>query len=169
MINQGAGREWTSCSRGGPLVERALGIMQNQLGADHPDVLRTQRILAGMLFDLGDPARAEQLLRQQVARRIATAAEDSPAVATDLHLLGTALQAAGRLDEAETAMRNALARRLAATPVESLALASSKVGRAPCWSRMPFRGDRTGGPDPGSYGRRGNRRGIDSPGRPASS
>ena len=91
-----------------PFLEEALATRQNLLKPGHPDVAETQAELGGVLYDMGEYAKAESLFHESLRiRRAAYGAHEAVAEALTNHAM--ALQAMGDLDEAERLYRESLA------------------------------------------------------------
>lgn len=96
--------------RNGEAAERyevVLRMEQAALGGDHPDVLATMSILAGVLMKAGEVGRAEPLLRRQLeltARIHGPTRRESAAV---MDRLAEALSRLGKETEATQLRRNA--------------------------------------------------------------
>jgi len=92
-----------------PLAERALGLHEQLLGADHIHVARTANNLALILQALGRPAEARPLFERAVEIRVAVLGPDHPDVAGSLNNLGMALQGLGDRAAAQAAYERAVA------------------------------------------------------------
>lgn len=93
------------------LVSEALAIRENELPADHPDVLESVNQL-GVLYRRQEKLdQAEPLLRRVLTTREAAPEPDTLAIALALNNLGNLLWSQERLEEAEVVHRRALAMR----------------------------------------------------------
>ena len=92
-----------------PLYRRALEIVKQTFGPDHPDVGTCLNNLAALLLDTNRLAEAEPLMRRALAIDEASFGPDHPNVSTCLNNLAQLLQDTHRLAEAEPLMRRALA------------------------------------------------------------
>lgn len=93
---------------GAPLVIRGYEMQEAMLGKDHRHTLRYALGMARALAELGETARADSLLRDNLARRLDTYGEGTEVARTRLDL-GRLLRDEGRLDEAVAELEAALA------------------------------------------------------------
>lgn len=82
------------------LLQRALAIQQEKLGADHPHVADTLHSLGVCIREAGRAVEAEVLLRQALKIKKETWKDDPLSFARILHSLGVCLYKAGREEEA---------------------------------------------------------------------
>ena len=92
-----------------PLMRRALAILENSLGTDHPHVAIGLNNLGLLLRDTNRLAEAEPLYRRALAIDEKSHGPDHPKIATRLNNLALLFQDTNRLAEAEPLMRRALA------------------------------------------------------------
>ena len=94
-------------SRAQALIERALEIQRRVLGPEHPDTLRSMRILASVLEDEGHHEEAEKMKRQtlEIDRRVL--GPDNDETLRCLSSLTTTLRGKGDYAEAEKLDREA--------------------------------------------------------------
>ena len=85
---------------------RALSIVENETGSDHPDTAGLHRELAELGLARGWLIEAESHARQGLEIR-GTPDRTDPEAATDATVLAAILIAAGRNDEAEPLLRQA--------------------------------------------------------------
>jgi tetratricopeptide (TPR) repeat protein len=90
-----------------PLIRRALKIVEQSFGENHPDVARDLNNLAQLLKATNRLAEAEPLMRRALKINEKSFGENHPKVARDLNNLAQLLKATNRLDEAEPLMRRA--------------------------------------------------------------
>jgi CHAT domain-containing protein/Tfp pilus assembly protein PilF len=91
-----------------PLAERALAIVKQILGEEHPGVADMLNNLAGLYMDQGRYAEAEPLYRQALEMSKRLLGEEDLDVATSLNNLAVLYQYQGRYAEAEPLYRQAL-------------------------------------------------------------
>lgn len=91
------------------LCARALAILENALGPDHPDVARALNNLGVLYMELGRYAEAEPLLTRALAIREIELGPDHPRVALTLHNLGIVHMELARHKEAESFHMRAMA------------------------------------------------------------
>ncbi len=92
-----------AAGRGEEAVRRYEGVLtleRNSLGEDHPDVLATLGILAGLHMKCGRPDRAEPLLRRQLAMTERLHGPNRRETASTMDRLAEALSRLGREQEA---------------------------------------------------------------------
>ena len=114
----GAGRLWNSFGyylhavadypAARAAYERALKILEKQLGPDHPNVAALVNNLGSVLQDLGDLAGARQAFERALKIFEKQLGEDHPNVATLVNNLGRVLQDLGDLAGARQAFERAL-------------------------------------------------------------
>ncbi|MGA7194749.1 MAG: toll/interleukin-1 receptor domain-containing protein, partial [Anaerolineales bacterium] len=88
--------------------ERAIKILEANLGKDHPQVATGVNNLAGVLQDLGDLAGAKKLFERALKIDEAAFGPDHPTVARDVNNLGLVLQDLGDLAGAKKLFERAL-------------------------------------------------------------
>ena len=91
------------------LGARALAILENALGPDHPDVARALNNLGVLYMELGRYAEAEPLFTRALAIREIELGPDHPRVALTLHNLGIVHMELARHTESESFHTRALA------------------------------------------------------------
>ena len=91
-----------------PLYHRALAIVEQSSGAEHPEVATRLNGLALLLKSTNRLAEAEPLYRRALAIDEQSYGAEHPKVAIRINNLATLLQATNRLAEAEPLMRRAL-------------------------------------------------------------
>jgi tetratricopeptide (TPR) repeat protein len=91
------------------LMRRALAIIEQTCGAEHPDVATLLNNLAVLLKDTNRLAEAEPLMRRALVIDEQSFGADHPTFAIDLNNLAQLLQVTNRLIEAEPLIRRALA------------------------------------------------------------
>jgi serine/threonine-protein kinase len=120
------------------LASRALALSRSTGGPQHPDVVRSHRLLGLATGALGKQEEAASSFRAALDIDRALGAGDSAEAATDLHHLGYALVQAGHLDEGERHIVGSLAMRRAllapghediATSLAGLAFVRGRQGR----------------------------------------
>ncbi|MGH7639195.1 MAG: tetratricopeptide repeat protein, partial [Gemmatimonadaceae bacterium] len=90
-----------------PIFSRAVGIGEQQLGTDHPDVVILLNDISRLYLRHGAHAHAEPLLQRLLDIKRAKG-EEHPEVATVLASIASVRQALGRHDEAEQLWRRVL-------------------------------------------------------------
>lgn len=90
-----------------PILSRAVAIGEQQLGADHPDVVILLNDISRLYLRHGAHAHAEPLL-QRLLEIKRVKGEEHPEVATVLASIASVRQALGRHDEAEQLWRRVL-------------------------------------------------------------
>jgi eukaryotic-like serine/threonine-protein kinase len=93
------------------LLEEALKLRRQTLGAEHPDVAASLHHLAGLAFKKGDFAGSETLHREALQLRRKLLGSEHLDVANSMDDLGKSLLERGKLTEAEPLLREALALR----------------------------------------------------------
>ena len=93
-----------------PLQDSALSIRLRELGADHPDSLRSRNNMGELLQDAGRIDDAEPHLRTALDGRRRVLGEDAPETLDSIGNLGTLLRAQGKAAEAEPYYREVLER-----------------------------------------------------------
>ncbi|MBV8197900.1 MAG: tetratricopeptide repeat-containing protein, partial [Candidatus Eremiobacteraeota bacterium] len=88
---------------------RALALLENALGPDHPDVSRALNNLGVLYMELGRYAEAEPILGRALAMREAELGPDHPVVGRTLHNLAIVYMELERYAEAESLHKRALA------------------------------------------------------------
>ncbi|WP_293044606.1 CHAT domain-containing protein [Moorena sp. SIO1F2] len=91
-----------------PLAERALGIRQQVLGEEHPDVATSLNNLAQLYSRQGRYQEAEPLYQQSLDLRKRLLGEEHPDVATSLNNLAVLYSRQGRYQEAEPLYQQSL-------------------------------------------------------------
>ena len=86
-----------------------LGMLREQLGADHEDVTEQTWTLAASQAEQGKPEAAESLFRQVLASRLRADGASSTGVAAALSGLASSLFEQGRFSESDSLYRQALA------------------------------------------------------------
>ncbi|MCP3961609.1 MAG: serine/threonine protein kinase [bacterium] len=92
-----------------PLLEEALEMRRQILGAQHPVVGESLYHLAEILTLTGEYPRAEALLEEAVEIQRTASGDDNPKLARSLRQLAWLLSVKGEYDEAESLNRKALA------------------------------------------------------------
>jgi tetratricopeptide (TPR) repeat protein len=108
-INVALGLEWLASlyrsqgrySEAEPLYGRSLSIVEQQLGADHPDVAASLNNLAGLYKSQGRYSEAEPLYGRSLSIREQQLGADHPDVANSLNNLAGLYESQGRYSEAE--------------------------------------------------------------------
>ncbi|HKE00473.1 MAG TPA: tetratricopeptide repeat protein [Planctomycetota bacterium] len=116
-IRDAIGQTYASLGREGealPHLERALSLIERELGASDPETLRARTVLAGAKVNLGKYAEGEAGLRQALPPLRAALGAGHRDVLVNQRLLGTAVWRLGRLDEAASLLRDAVAEARAA-------------------------------------------------------
>jgi len=90
------------------LYEKALAIVENTFGPDHPDVARLANNLGNVLADVGDLEGAKKLYERALRIDEKVYDTDHPNVATDVNNLGTILHDIGDLMGAKKLYERAL-------------------------------------------------------------
>ncbi len=93
----------------GPLLSRALAILEKTLDPDHPDVGQTLNDLAVLYCDQGHYEEAEPLLKRALAIREKTLGPDHPEIGQTLNNLAILYVDQGRYEEAEPLYQRDLA------------------------------------------------------------
>jgi tetratricopeptide (TPR) repeat protein len=83
------------------LLQRCLTTLENQLGADHPDVATSLNNLAFLYYLQGRYSEAEPLYLRSLSLRESQLGADYPDVATSLNDLALLYESQGRYSEAE--------------------------------------------------------------------
>jgi tetratricopeptide (TPR) repeat protein len=91
-----------------PVLRELLAIHEQQLDADHEDLLLDQHALGVALFDKGDLAEAESLTRRALAGRERTLGPEHRDSLRSLEILAAVLHTKGDLSGAELLYRRAL-------------------------------------------------------------
>ncbi len=107
------------------LVEEALKLRRQTLGAEHVDVAASLHNLAAMAYLKGDYAGSETQYREALALRLKLLGAEHLDVAGSMDSLGQLLVARGKLDEAEPLLRDALALRRKRLGAEHVDVAKS--------------------------------------------
>lgn len=97
--------------RAQPLLEEALKLRRQTLGAEHAHVATSLHHLAELAFEKGDHAGSETLYREALALRRKLLGTEHPDVAGSMNGLGQVLLVRGNPTEAEPLLREALALR----------------------------------------------------------
>jgi len=92
-----------------PLLERALSIRRETLGANHPDIATSLNSLAVLRQETGAYAPADSLFRAALAIQQDQLGPDAPAVAATMHNWGTLLHFQGQYGRADSLFQRALA------------------------------------------------------------
>jgi tetratricopeptide (TPR) repeat protein len=92
----------------GPPFKRALGIRENALGPDHPDVAQSLNNLAVLYYSRGRYKDAEPLYRRALGIKENALGPDDPDVAQSLNNLAALYHSQGRYKEAEPLYERAL-------------------------------------------------------------
>jgi non-specific serine/threonine protein kinase/serine/threonine-protein kinase len=103
-VNMGLGR----LDEARPLLDRALAIRRELLGADHPELSRTLSRLGWWHYRVGEYDEAERLTREALRIVERTAGPQSLELAWRLRSLARVLWVTGRFDEARTLYERAL-------------------------------------------------------------
>lgn len=111
--------------RAQPLLEDALKLRRQTLGAENPVVAESQNHLAALAYLRGDYAGSEAQFRDVLAMRRRLLGAEHPDVADTMNGFGSVLVALGKLDEAEPLLREALALRRARLGEEHVDVATS--------------------------------------------
>jgi eukaryotic-like serine/threonine-protein kinase len=114
--------------RAQPLLEEALKLRRQTLGAEHADVAASLHHLAGLVNKKGDFAGSETLYREALQLRRKLLGTEHPDVADSMDDLGKSLLDRGKLTEAEPLLREALALRRRRLGEEHKDVASSLHG-----------------------------------------
>jgi tetratricopeptide (TPR) repeat protein len=91
-----------------PLLERALSLREQVLGAEHPETASTLNALAYLYLDLNKYQQAERLLEPALARFERVLGPAHPVIATTLNSLADAYLFEGKYTEAEPLLQRAL-------------------------------------------------------------
>ncbi|HEX8136876.1 MAG TPA: serine/threonine-protein kinase [Pyrinomonadaceae bacterium] len=91
-----------------PLLEKALALRQQTLGAEHVEVAESMNHLARVLLHKGNAERAEALFRESLEMRRRLLGAEHARVAESMNDLGEMLRSRGRYKEAEPLHRAAL-------------------------------------------------------------
>jgi len=108
----------------------AVADLRSALGADHPSVAAAVRNQARMEFDLGQAARAQQLLETALAAQQSVLGPDHPDVATTRLAMAELLAQRGKLDEAAAEIDRAIEVLLRALGPEHPVVARARTKRA---------------------------------------
>ena len=92
-----------------PLLQRALLICEQQLGAEHPDTATSLNNLAALYHAQGRHSEAEPLLQRALSIREQQLGAEHPDTANSLNSLALLYHAQGRYSEAEPLYQRALA------------------------------------------------------------
>ena len=127
------------------LSRKALEVILKVHRGPHPDVATTLYTLAGVLWDKGEPAQAEELYRDALEMRRKWFGYDDQGVQANLHGIAIILEARGdlvgagriyldigRLDIAVTLLRGYLKQCEEAVPLDACALAGARVLLGAC-------------------------------------
>jgi tetratricopeptide (TPR) repeat protein len=111
ILNQAGVHLWARADyrQAEPLYRRALGIWEQSLGQNHPNVATDLNNLAMLLKNTNHLAEAEPLFRRALAIDEQSFGPNHPEVAINLSNLALLLEATNRLAEAESLFRRALA------------------------------------------------------------
>jgi tetratricopeptide (TPR) repeat protein len=90
-------------------LERALAILEQSLGPEHPNIASAVNNLGLVLQDLGDLAGARAAFERALAMAEAAYGQDHPAVAIRVNNLGEVMRQQGDLAGARAALERALA------------------------------------------------------------
>jgi len=101
-------RDATRYAQGQSLVERALGIREEVLGPEQPEVAVSLNDLALLYFYQARLSEAEPLMRRALAINEVSYGAEHPDLAIDLYNLAHLLKATNRLAEAEPLMERAV-------------------------------------------------------------
>ncbi len=117
--------------RAQPLLEEALKLRRQVLGAEHSDVAASLNHLGEVASLKGDYAGSESLFRQALAMRRKLLGEQHQDVAESLNNLGHLLVDRGKFNEAELMLREALAlrRKLLGEEHAEVAISLNNLGR----------------------------------------
>ena len=100
-------RPGNELDRAEPLYARSLGILENRLGQDHPNIA-TSLLSSGRLhLARGDLQRAEADLVRSIEIRQSAFGEESPLLVAPLRAQAEVLRELGREEEASAAERRA--------------------------------------------------------------
>jgi len=108
-----------------PLTQRALAILEKNLGPEHPAVAVSLNNLAALYTNKGDYARAEPLLERALAIQEKALGQEHPTVATSLDNLAVLYNNKGDYARAEPLFERALAIREKTFGLEHPDLANS--------------------------------------------
>ena len=118
-----------------PLYVQALGLMEKNLGPDHPSVATALNNLAELYRAHGRYAEAELLHRRALGIREKALGPNHPEVAQSLSNLGRILDLRGQLDAAEKLYLRALAIRRNALASNHPAVAQTAITWRMCTGR----------------------------------
>jgi tetratricopeptide (TPR) repeat protein/CHAT domain-containing protein len=96
------------CVGAGSLYERALAILESQLGRDHEVTLTCANNLAYTLDELGEHRRARSLVEHALATREKILGPDSPEIAASAMTLASLLERGGNAEEAVPLLQRAM-------------------------------------------------------------
>ena len=96
-------------ARAQELLERALAILETELGPEHPRVASATNNLAELLRATGDPARALEMQLHALDLRERALGPDHPHTVVSHYNVGAALLSMGRYEAAHDRLRTALA------------------------------------------------------------
>jgi hypothetical protein len=82
------------------MLEQGLAVAKASLGEDHPDVLSTAHLLAGMHREAGEPAAARRVLEEAVAAGQLRYSDGEPLMLALSYTLGTVADELGNRHEA---------------------------------------------------------------------
>jgi serine/threonine-protein kinase len=113
------------------LLEDALKLRRQTLGAEHTDVAASLHHLADLAYGKGDFAGSEALFREALQLRRKLLGAEHPAVADSMNSLGVLFIVRGNRAEAEPLLREALAmrRKLLGTEHKDVAVSLHGLGR----------------------------------------
>ncbi|MCG8510580.1 MAG: tetratricopeptide repeat protein [Rhodospirillales bacterium] len=90
------------------IMENAIRMTGNEVGADHPDLALALSRQAAIRSAMGDEEGAEKLYRRALAIDEKALGKDHPKVAGDLNNLAQLLRRSGRLEDSEPLFRRVL-------------------------------------------------------------
>jgi non-specific serine/threonine protein kinase/serine/threonine-protein kinase len=108
-----------------PLIDEALALRRDKLGADHPDTLAALAAKATLLLNRGRTAEAEPVFAEVVAKRSAVLGDHDPSTVDARIAQSELLRAQGRFAGAEALLHRALedsARATTPDPAQKLAI-----------------------------------------------
>jgi len=108
-----------------PLAQQALGILEKELGLEHPDTATALNNLAELYYTTGAYAKAEPFYQRVLAIREKGLGPEHPDTATALNNLATTYQGTGAYSKAEPLFQRTLAIREKALGPEHPATAES--------------------------------------------
>jgi len=109
------------------LLEDALKLRRQTLGAEHIDVAESLHHLGGLVYEKGDYTRSESLYREALQLRRGLLGTEHLHTADSMHGLGRVLITLGKFAEAEPVVSDTLALRRRLLPPEHEDIASSLV------------------------------------------